>query len=246
MGYEVNYSYYEKLPDGNYNKEDLKVMKRKVGDPLEDTSLEVLASKILAQLARRDIWVQDVEVFEYKKNKITFKETQGGIILKNHKFTLDTVSHGLDSKEIAQPQPVTPQPQPKPNGNNLIHQPTRNHQPIALPPELTGQSPARIEIYDPEPDHIRAGLVRGKFTSGKRYPIFKEQRDPREAQFGKELPMLYTTIDDTGKMVVTPGVTFRPVPVSLIGGNFESRKSGGDGLMWEGVESEQVIDIRRR
>lgn len=240
MGFEVNYSYYEKLPDGNYNKEDLKVMKRKVGDPLEDTSLEMLASKILAQLARRDIWVQDVEVFEYKKNKITFKETQGGIILKNKKFSLDTVSHGLDSKEISPPQVSVPPS----NGNNLIHQPAK--QLITLPPELAGQSPARIEIYDPEPDHIRAGLVRGRFTSGKRYPIFKEQRDPREAQFGKELPMLYTTIDDTGKMVVTPGVTFRPVPVGLIGGNFESRKSGGDGLMWEGVESEQVIDIRRR
>jgi hypothetical protein len=244
MGYEVCYTYYEKLPEGGYNKEELKSMKRKVGDPLDDTPLEVLASKILAQLARRDIWVQDAEVFEYKKNKITFKETQGGIILKNHKFTLDTVGHSLDSKEITTPVAVPVPQKQNGNGNALIPQPSGG---IAVPPGLAGQIPLRAEIFDPEPDQVRAGLVRGKFTIGKRYPIFKEQRDKREAQFGKELPMLYTTIDDTGKMVVTPGVVFRPVPVGLIG-NFDSRssKSGGDGLVWDGVEGNEVIDIRRR
>ncbi len=76
MGFEVYYSYYEKNSDGEYNKDSLKVMKRNVGDLLDDTSIEVLAAKVLSQLARRDIWVQNVEIFEYKKNKITFRETK--------------------------------------------------------------------------------------------------------------------------------------------------------------------------
>lgn len=280
MGFGVEYFYYERMEDGNYNKEQLKSMKRKVGEPLDDTPLDTLASKVLAQLARRDIWIYDIKIYEYKKQEITFKETKGGIILKNKKFTLDAVAHDLDAKEVQEqvpqvPQQLSPQqilqmqklqelamqmnagaPVPQKNGNGQQLVPTQRPTPqgdgIVCPVELAGKMPIRAEIYDPEPDHLRAGLVRGKFTPGKKYPIFSEQRDPREQEAGRELPILYVTIDDNGKKTLTPGVAFRPVSGGLIGGNFESRPvqvrgaSRGDGLLWDGVQEDDMQDIRRR
>lgn len=265
MGFAVEYFYYDRMEDGSYNKEELKSMKRKVGDPLDDTPLETLASKVLAQLARRDIWIYDVKIYEYKKIEITFKETKGGIILKNKKYTLDIVSHDLESNDLQvspQPPQLSPQqiqqlqalqlqasqlnaglPVPeKKNGQQLVPQQPRPDG-IPVPFELAGKVPQRAEIFDPEPDHVRAGLIRGKFTPGKKYPIFNEQRDPREQEAGRELPILYVTIDDTGKRVVTPGVAFRPVGGGLIGGNFE-KSGGGDGLLWNGVQEDDMQDIR--
>lgn len=251
MGYSVLYRYYERLPNGDYNREELKEMKRKVGDPIDDTTLEDLASKVLAQMARRDIWVQDVEIFEYEKKKITFKETPGGIVLKNKKFTLDTISHGLESKDITPVQQVTPanipahlNPGAPMPARKQQQAPTSNGEGIPVPPELEGQVPIRVEIYDPEPDMIKAGMVKGKFTPGKRYPIFSEAKDPREATFGKELPILYITIDDLGRRMPVPSVAFRPQGGGLIGGSFS--KDGPNGLIWDNDASQQdVVDIRR-
>ena len=243
MGFSVSYKYYERLSNGDYNREELKDMKRKVGDPLDDTTLEELASKILAQMARRDILVQDVEIFEYEKKKITFKETPGGIVLKNKKFNLDTISHCLEANEIdtTQTQKVT-----QLNPGYPIKQKTNGE--IVVPPELQGQVPIRVEIYDPEPDMLKAGMVKGKFTIGRKYPIFSETRDPREATFGKELPILYITIDDLGRRMPAPSVVFRPEGKGLIGGDFGNGQTAvrGDGLIWDGAEKQDTIDIRGR
>lgn len=245
MGFSVSYKYYERLPNGDYNREELKDMKRKVGDPLDDTTLEELASKILAQMARRDIWVQDVEIFEYEKKKITFKETPGGIVLKNKKFNLDTISHCLEASEITTTQV---QKVAQLNPGSPIQQ-KKNGEAIVVPEELQGQVPIRIEIYDPEPDMLKAGMVKGKFTIGRKYPIFSETRDPREATFGKELPILYITIDDLGRRMPAPSVVFRPEGRGLIGGDFSNGNalaSKGDGLIWDSAEKQDTIDIRGR
>ena len=234
MGYSVLYRYYERLPNGDYNREDIKEMKRKVGDPLDDTTLEELASKILAQMARRDIFVQDVEIFEYEKKKIIFKETAGGIVLKNKKFALDTIGHSLESKEITSVQPIQNTHVQKSNGSG-----------IPVPEELQNKVPIRVEVYDPEQDMLKAGLIKGRFTPGKKYPIFSELKDPREATAGKELPILYVTIDDSGRRINAPSVAFRPIQVGLIGGNFSDNKPArSDGLIWDGVSSENIQDIR--
>jgi len=255
MGFSVLYRYYERLPDGNYNKDEFKEMKRKIGDPLDDTTLEELASKILAQMARRDIWVQDVEIFEYEKKKITFKETPGGIVLKNKKFTLDTIGHSLEAKDITPVQTATAQSVPAhlnpgaPLPQVIHQQQLQQREGIPVPSELQGQVPIRVEVFDPEPDMLRAGMVKGKFSPGKKYPIFSEVRDPREAIAGRELPILYVTIDDAGRRMVAPSVCFRPTQVGLIGGNFATNNAPaarGDGLVWDGVEQNDVLDIRGR
>lgn len=43
----------------------------------------------MGQLARRDIFVSGVEVFELSKKPISFRESDGGVVIKNKKFTFD-------------------------------------------------------------------------------------------------------------------------------------------------------------
>lgn len=88
MGYEVVYTYHERLEEGGYDKENLKEMKKRIGTPYEDVPLSKLATVLLGQLARRDIWVMSVEVYEYKKTKINFRETKGGLVLKIRNFLM--------------------------------------------------------------------------------------------------------------------------------------------------------------
>ena len=74
MGFEVKYIYHERV-DGKYNTDEKKEMKKKIGTPLDDTPLETLAGAVLAQMARRDILVVDVEIQEYTKRSISFKQS---------------------------------------------------------------------------------------------------------------------------------------------------------------------------
>ena len=87
MGFECCYYYHEKV-DGDYNKEETKTFKKKVGDPFDDVPLEKLAASIMAQMARRDIWIVNVEIFELSKKPVNFKESKGGIVIKTKSFLL--------------------------------------------------------------------------------------------------------------------------------------------------------------
>lgn len=43
----------------------------------------------MAQLARRNILITDVEIYEFTKKKLSFKEADDGILIKNKKFKFD-------------------------------------------------------------------------------------------------------------------------------------------------------------
>jgi hypothetical protein len=90
MGYEVTYIYHERV-DGKYNTEEKKELKKKIGSPMDETPLEQLAAAVLAQMARRDILVVDVEIKEFTKRNISFKQSNDGnsILIKGKKFGLD-------------------------------------------------------------------------------------------------------------------------------------------------------------
>jgi len=49
---------------------------------LEEVPVEKLASAVMMQLARRDIMVFNVEISEFIKRKVSFKETKGGVLIK--------------------------------------------------------------------------------------------------------------------------------------------------------------------
>ena len=88
MGYEVKYHYHDKTESG-YDTDDVKIFTKRVGKSFEDASLGAVASAIIRQLARRDIWVVNVEIVEFVKKEISFRESKGGIVIKNRKFNFD-------------------------------------------------------------------------------------------------------------------------------------------------------------
>lgn len=249
MGFEIELVYHKK-ENGKYNTEETKSLTKKIGDPFEDVPLEKLAAAILMQMARRDIMVIDVKITELKKQEIAFKEAADGIIIKNKKFTMESIAGALEQKDVVQ---TRRQQSVLDNINSDIGAavPGEPMKPVRVAPQPeivspTGQAPKRVEIFDPQPDMVKAGIVKGKFTRGKRYPIFSEKRDDREAAAGRPLPILCLTIDDTGRQVYIPDVVFRPPQQALVGGNFDSPSPGNDGLMWDGLqEAGGIQDIRR-
>ena len=99
MGYEVKYHYHDKTESG-YDTDDDKTFTKRVGKSFEDTSLDAVASAIIRQLARRDVWVVNVEIVEFVKKEISFRESKGGIVIKNRKFNFDS-NHICSSYNIS-------------------------------------------------------------------------------------------------------------------------------------------------
>ncbi len=251
MGYEVTFHFHEEISKGEYNREETKTKLVKVGTPYEEIPLEVLAGKIMAQLARRNILVVDVEIFEYTKKKINYRETPEGVVIKNKKFSFDDgpiVTVNEDSKEGEQsPEQMlanllaNPQIQavlagkPVPQGKNIAKPATPNNRGVL-----------RHEIYNPADkifleDAKRRGYA---FTLGKKYPILSEKMGPNMM-----VGMVYTVMDDNGNTQKLSDKFFTP-DVALEGfrEDFKPLVSGGrdqgDGLDWGGTISDNIPDIR--
>lgn len=191
MGYEVTYKYHE-MVDGEYNKNELKLKTVKIGNPYEEMQPEILAGKIIAQLARRNILVVDVEIYEFIKKKLTFKQTDDGILIKNRKYSFD------DGALVSTEEVVEQQEQEKPTQSNIVV-------------KSAVKAVLRHEVFEPDVDELyKATKQKGyHFTLGKKYPIFAEK-----SSGNRQVGMLYTTNDDTGKEVILSEHHFHP-PVSL-------------------------------
>jgi hypothetical protein len=270
MGFEVVYRYHEKLEEGGYDKSETKEMKRKVGEPFEDVPLETLAQKIMAQMARRDIWVlPDVEIYELKKQKVNFRETKGGVIIKNKKFLLDTENNSIISQEIPeegqQNLPVVHQStQLVPAGGPLPHNQlavTNGQQQRLRPIKFVVMDEGVIQ--DVKGDRVpvpvavkRAGL---QFRPGQRYPVFKEMDDPRDKRVDKygapalDRKKVYVMWDDHKREVMVSQDYFVPADVQYQQDSrldpFSAVPSGGSApkLMFEGEEEGAAMpDLRSR
>lgn len=240
MGYEVTYEYHERTDDG-YNRDETKTMKKKIGDPFEDVPLETLAARVMAQLARRDIWVTNFEVVELSRKKINCKETKGGIILKNKKFLFDENSNVLvqDMTEV----PALPAHQPH-------HQPVQYQQAqqqvslqgSPIQPHNQGQRrPIDWVVFAPEipmmPEIKQKNL---RFTPDKKYPVFEKQPGL--------LGEVFRMVDDTGREHLVSDKYFVPGNTTLIGGSMFSEQERDNGnLLWGNSNSEpDMPDIRGR
>lgn len=216
MGFEIVVYYSERLPEGGYSSE-IKEKKKRVGDVYEDLPLHDLAKAIFAQLARRDVMVQDVKLFEFKKTPISFKETVGGIVIKNKKFLLDSVGTDFKCVDVeleVKPNIITPVPQKPPvvspsNKTTVIQQekgPTIIHQ-------------TRYEIYDPE--YSGAPVNKNtKLTPGKKYPIIKEEFENNS--------VWYIVKNDEGKDFRINSLFFVADSPGLIGGFEEEHNIRND------------------
>lgn len=203
MGFEVRYKYHEKLDDGGYNKEETLEMTKKVGDAYDDISLEKLASVIMSQLARRDIWVVDFEAFEFKKAKITCKDTKGGLIIKNKKFNFDGTSVVVTDEAPAAP-PVQPGQHP--------HERVQPEVQTGEQPHNTGPRRAiKWVILDTDlPTLLKIKQNGLKFSENKKYPVFSERPNLRLGS------SMYVMKDDLEREVTVSSEYFLPANVQLI------------------------------
>ena len=250
MAFEVVFKYYEKI-DKDYDKSKSLEYKKTIGNLESDLPLEKLASVILGQMARRDILVYDVEIYEFTKKKVSFKENKSGIVIKNKKFNLgldsilvsdeaENINCLLENKcQQAQEASITPMTMP----NNI----TPMAIPVAKPPALQNNLPNKKSLKDSRP--IKTMIfspsdlkyLKGKpwrFTPNKKYNIYKEKMAPNG------IGMIFYAIDDTNREVEVSDEFFISDTINLINEDVEVLKE--DVLKWAGTKGFDMPDIRGR
>lgn len=108
MGYEIKLHFHPKKEEGvGYDADKKEVLVKKVGQPFEDIGLEQVAAAVMGQMARRDILIFDVEIEEYVRRTISFKECKDGkgIIIKGKRFSLDQTAK-LVAEDVVEAPPV--------------------------------------------------------------------------------------------------------------------------------------------
>lgn len=265
MGYEITFNYHEEISKGEYNREELKKKTVKLGTEFEDVSLESVAGKIISQLARRNVLVVDVEIYEFVKKKISYKETPDGILIKNKKFSFDegavvsspAVSVNEDNPSEQNTQQLLAQLLANPAllaalSNNsetpLVGLPASVKPPKGELKHIPSkQKPIRYELFNPiDKIFLEDARKRGiAFTLGKKYPIYSEK-----AAANQMIGMLYMTEDDKGQRTMLSDKFFTPDINKLEQGFVEefkpaaTKRNQGDGLDWSSFSDEDAPDIR--
>ena len=265
MGFEVLYRYHERLNEGGYNKDSTKELRRKVGDPFEDVSLEKLAPLIMSQLARRDIWVVDVEIYELKKQKINFRETKGGIIIKNKKFILDGDNNNIACQDIVEELPTSS------INSSVMPSVVAPHNQLAVNLQQQSMPKRPIKfvvlddtgvIQDASGNRMPVSLAIKKaglqFHAGQRYPVFQEMDDPRDKRTDKfghpalDRKKVYVMLDDMRRELVASQDYFVPADIRLERSTADDPwdtniVSKDPKLMYEQEETNtKMPDLRRR
>lgn len=238
MGYEVIFHYKESGDAPGVYKEEVKNKSYKIGKVTEEIGLDVLASKIMSQLARRNILIVDVEIYEYAKKKLSYRETSDGIVLKNKKFSFDS-GVVLTAEEFESDEDFKPLPTPS---KELADKSC----PIAARMNVAPQSRRAIrhELFEPEPLALHKAQQKGlKFTVGKKYPIYSE------SSLGTTI--VYKTTDDKGKEVDVSSEYFVAMGSGLIqqdsGPDYVGAENQKDEInLWGNYEQTDMPDIRRR
>ena len=245
MGYEIIYSYHDKV-DGGYDKEETKTLKKKVGDPFEDVTLEKLASSVMGQLARRDILVVGVEIFELAKKKISFREVSNGVVIKNKKFSFDqtTGSFVVQDTEPDPDREAQPAQQSQQSQGRVVYP----HEQMKKELTAKGEAPASKKpvdyvVYVPEPQQIPEVARMGyRLTVDRKYPVYGK----RSTIQGDVLTMM----DDANREIQISDKYFVPGKINLIADSElrfseTTREREGGNLYWGGAVSDNVPNIRK-
>lgn len=228
----MKFYFYERGEDNQFNMQDKKSMSKKIGDPYEDLSLEKAAQAVFKQLARRDVWVVDVEIFEIIKKQISFKETKGGIVIKGKKFILDEIGITMESEEeiSSETLQITSQSQPLIQHDSQPKQHPHNRQ----APKHNIDQPLFYVEFNPGKE-IAAAAREGRFTPEKTYAVYKELFND------KGIRNKFVTKDDTGNIREVSEVYFIPGNVTYFAQELGFGRTNGrnnDGLSWDGVVPE--------
>lgn len=211
--------------------ENVNKLTKKVGKDDEDTPLEQVVMLVKSQLARRDILVTEVDVYEFVKKKVKFKEVKGGFIIKDKKFMMDQI-HGVPvaSEDDEQPQgyaglqphEIAARQNFMPNFQNATTQ--QLAVPLNARPQVnesgipTPMHTQRFETFDPDPMQMAKMGNKYKLTPGKKYGIYREWAEGMP-------PMTFTKYlikDDRGMEISIAADYFVAGGKGLIGGSFDS------------------------
>lgn len=243
MGYEITFRYKESDDKPGSYKDEILEKTQKVGKVTEEVGLEVIAGKIMSQLARRNVLIVDVEIYEYAKKKLSYKETSNGIVLKNKKFSFDSGSVVMtDEFEEDAEEEFKPMPSPS---KELADKSCPFSAKTQAQPQPKPKRAIRYEIFEPEPLALHKAQQKGlKFTVGKKYPVHSE------TSLGTTI--IYKTTDDKGKEVEVSSEYFMAVGVGLMQQDEGPRYVGAENQkqeinLWGSYEQQiDMPDVRRR
>jgi len=197
----------------------------------------------MAQLARRDVWIVDVEVTELSKKTVSFKESKGGIILKNKKFSFDNptsveiVAHEIhDNEGCLNNQSVA-------NVNLHVQHPhnaIKNQ--VNISPSVSKRPIKRVDFL-PEPAHMNE-IKAFKLTPEKEYSVYDKKPLPNGGE-------QYLVIDDANREQWISDKYFVPSNIVLVGdselGFSEKPKQDSGKLLWDNSSFDpQMPNLRRR
>ena len=247
MAFEIVFKYYECLEGGtDYDKTNILSYTKNLGNIFEEVSLEKLASMILTQLARRDVFVFDVEVFELVKKKISYKQSKNNILIKNKKFGFS--GEAIVVQEIEQSNLISFKKESEVDNNIVAASQLKLQQvfpaiPAAIPAaipvpskSLRDSRPIRKMIFVPsDTSYLKGKPLR--FTPNKVYSVY------REKLANNGIGMILCTIDDMGREVEVTDEYFINDTINLINENTEVLKE--DVLNWSGSKGVDMPDLRR-
>jgi hypothetical protein len=209
MAFEIKYIFHDRDEKGQYNTEKSQEKIVKLGKLLEDIPLEKVASSIMSYLARRDIWVTKVEVFEIVKKEVNFKESKDGrgIVLKGKKFSFVEGSK-FDIEETEEIE--------EESSNHLIETQKQNLisiKPTNIKENINNNKVLYRVLFDPPIQYFnevkRLGL---RFSQDKEYPVHKVVQHPT----GKlELQKIAVT-DDAGRVAIVDEKFFTIIGSGLL------------------------------
>lgn len=234
MAFEIVFHYYPySESEKEYDKSNASKYDKKIGDIFEDVSLERLASSILTQLARRDIFVFDVEIHELVKKKVSFKQTKNSISIKNKKFSLanDTIVVQEINDNLLEN---------KTSEKEILTVPVKEKQTISVPANKVSLSSLKVlktMIFSPSDLKYLKGKP-WRFTPNKKYNIYKERIAPNG------IGMILSAIDDTGRDVEVSDEFFISDTINLLNEDSETLKE--DVLNWSGTKGFEMPEIRGR
>jgi len=239
MGYEIFYSYKEALESPGTYGEEVKTKSVKVGKVTDEVGLEVVAGKVMSQLARRNILIVDVEIYEYAKKKLGYRETSDGIVIKGKKFSFDSGAVAT-TEDFESEDDFKTEDDFKP-----VPSPSRELADKSCPVKRNlAKRVIRQEMYDPDPVGEQKVRQKGlKFTMGRKYPVHSEE------SLGSTL--VYSTTDDSGKEVKVSAEYFVAVGAGLSQEDEGPKYVGAENQkeeinLWGNYERTEMPDIRRR
>jgi hypothetical protein len=192
--FEVLYKFYPSDGNGGYDKNNPGEIKKKIGKSNEEVPLAKLVGSIFIQRARRDIFIYDMEIYEYQKTKISFRESKNGFVVKGKKFNLNGENLDFDSLDSIEDTSCN-------NSKQMVSQAILPHNQPSQP-----RRPLKRMMLFADHPHIaekirQTGL---KLTIGKLYDVFKEFP-------GRNIGDVdYLVVDDLGRDVKLSGDFFIP------------------------------------